>query len=90
MPKTAYLYDELTGAFIESFSVDERPEFTFPDMEKGSEFDDIIIPETAEDERARWDGTKYIVEPKWSKLLNATYVAGELGQTWNGSAWNAA
>lgn len=30
MPKTAYLYDEITGAFIDDFLVEESPEFTYP------------------------------------------------------------
>lgn len=88
MPKTAYLFDETTGAFIESFLVDERPEFTFPDMKKGAEFDDVTIPETGEDEIARWDGTKYIVEKKYHPLRNATYTPGEHGQVWDGESWN--
>ena len=88
MPKIAYLYDEITGAFIEDFLVEERPEFTYPDMDKGPEFDGITMPETADDERARWDGTRYIVEQKYNTLRNATYVKGEPGQVWNGESWS--
>lgn len=88
MSKLAYLYDETTGEFIDSFIVDERPEFTFPDMKKGAEFDDVTIPETGEDERARWDGTKYIIESRYNKLLNATFTKGEAGKIWDGETWN--
>lgn len=88
MPKTAYLYDELSGYFIDSFEVDERPEFTYPDMPKGVEFDDVISPEVGEDERARWDGTKYIVDQKYNTLRNATFTPGEEGKKWDGKTWN--
>lgn len=87
MSKFVYCYDEVTGAYREKYLEEVRPEYNFPSMEKGPEFDHVKPPAVEEGQNYRWDGTKYIIEDEYPILRNATWIPGEPGQFFNGQGW---
>lgn len=89
MSKTAYSFDPDTGVFSGSFVMEPRPEYVYPDMHKGEEFDHILPPDLPVGFRARWDGKSYLIEAEYPDLLYSTWVPGVEGQVWDGTEWKS-